>query len=82
MIPVCMSHSTKQCGRPLSQGCDRQALNQPIPEHIDEPLPSGWAQYMSHFRMLTQQLSVCNIKTFLVEIDARAILVEIEKPVR
>ena len=54
------------------------ALNHPIPEHIDEPLPSRWAQYMRHFAMLMQQTSVCNIRTFRVKIDGGAIQVEIE----
>jgi len=55
-----------------------QALNHPIPEHIDEPLPSRWAQYMRHFGMLMQHTSVRNIKTFLVKIDGGAIQVEID----
>jgi len=55
-----------------------QALNHPIPEHIPEPLPPRWAQYMSQFATLMQQLSVCNIKTFLVTIDGGVIRVEIE----
>ena len=54
------------------------ALNHPIPEHVDEPLPSRWAQYMSHFGMLMQQVSVRNIKTFLVRIEGGTIQVEIE----
>ena len=55
-----------------------QALNHPIPEHIDEPLPSRWAQYMTHFGMLMQHTSVSNIKTFVVKIDGGTIHVEIE----
>ena len=55
-----------------------QALNHPIPEHINEPLPSRWAQYGRHFGMLMQHVSVCNIKTFLVTIDRGAIQLEIE----
>ena len=55
-----------------------EALNHPIPQYLDEPLPSRWAQYMTHFGILMQHTSVCNIKTFLVKIDAGAIQVEIE----
>ena len=55
-----------------------QALNHPIPEHIDERLPDGWARYMKHFATLMQHTSVCNIKTFLVRIDGGAIQLEIE----
>jgi len=55
-----------------------EALNHPIPEHFDEPLPGRWAQYMKHFSMLMQHTSVCDIKTFLVKIDAGVIHVEIE----
>jgi len=55
-----------------------EALNHPIPEHFDEPLPGRWAQYMKHFSMLMQHTSVCDIKTFLVKIDAGVIQVEID----
>ena len=55
-----------------------EALNHPIPEHIDEPLPGRWAQYMRHFGMLMQQTSVCDIKTFLVKIDGGTIQVEVD----
>jgi nitrite reductase/ring-hydroxylating ferredoxin subunit len=55
-----------------------QALNHPIPEYIDEPLPATWAQYVSQFGMLMQQVSVCNIKTFLVQIEGGVIQVDIE----
>ena len=54
-----------------------QALNQPVPVHIDEPLPAGWARYMGYFGMLMQHTSVCNIKTFPVRMDGDAIHVEI-----
>ena len=55
-----------------------QALNHPVPPHIDEPLPSRWAQYMTHFGMLMQHTSVCSIKTFPVKIDGGAIQLEID----
>ena len=55
-----------------------EALNQPIPEHIDEPLPGRWMQYMRHFGMLMQHTSVCNIKTLIVKIDGGAIQVELD----
>ena len=55
-----------------------EALNLPIPEHIDEPLPGRWAQYMGHFGMLMQHTNVCDIKTFLVKADGGAIHVEID----
>lgn len=55
-----------------------EALNNPIPVHIDEPLSGAWARYMSHFAMLMQHTSVCNIKTFPVKIDGEAIHIEIE----
>lgn len=55
-----------------------QALNHPIPEHIDEPLASRWAQYMRHFGMLMQHTGVRNIQTFLVRIDDGIIQVEID----
>jgi nitrite reductase/ring-hydroxylating ferredoxin subunit len=55
-----------------------QALNNPIPEHIDEPLPTRWQQYLGHFGTLMQHVTVCNIKTFLVKIDGASIQVEVE----
>jgi nitrite reductase/ring-hydroxylating ferredoxin subunit len=55
-----------------------QALNHPIPEYIDEPLPGRWAEYASHFGMLMQQVSVRNIKNFLVTIENESIQVEID----
>jgi nitrite reductase/ring-hydroxylating ferredoxin subunit len=55
-----------------------QALNHPIPDYIDEPLPPRWSQYASHFGMLMQQVNVHNIKTFLVTIDHESIQVEID----
>jgi nitrite reductase/ring-hydroxylating ferredoxin subunit len=55
-----------------------QALNHPVPVHIDEPLPSRWAQYMGHFGHLMQHTSVCNITTFLVTVDGNAISVEVD----
>ena len=54
-----------------------QALNQPIPEYIDERLPDRWLQYMGHFGMLMQHVSVCNIKTFAVTVDGERIRVEV-----
>jgi nitrite reductase/ring-hydroxylating ferredoxin subunit len=54
------------------------ALNQPVPVHIDEPLPGGWARYMAYVGMLMEHTSVCNIKTFLVKIDGGTVQVEIE----
>jgi len=55
-----------------------EALNLPIPEYIDEPLPGRWAQYMKHIGMLMQHTDVCNIKTFIVKTDREAIHVEID----
>jgi nitrite reductase/ring-hydroxylating ferredoxin subunit len=55
-----------------------EALNRPVAEYIDEPLPGRWAQYMKHFAMLMANTSVCNIKTFPVKIDGEAIQIEIE----
>jgi len=55
-----------------------EALNHPVPEHIEEPLPDRWAQYMKHFGMLMQQTTVRDIKTFVVKIDGGAIQVEID----
>ena len=55
-----------------------EALNRPVPEYIDEPLPGRWAQYMRHFGMLMANTSVCNIKTFPVKIDRGAVQVEID----
>ena len=55
-----------------------EALNAPIPQHIDEPLPARWADYMAHFGMLMQHTNVCNLTTFLVRIDGGRIQVEIE----
>jgi hypothetical protein len=55
-----------------------QALNNPVPVHIDETLPSRWAQYMAHFGLLTQHTSVCNIMTFLVTVDGHTISVEVD----
>src|SRR2546422_423581 len=31
-----------------------EALNPPVPVHIDEPLPKQWAHYLQHFGMLMQ----------------------------
>jgi nitrite reductase/ring-hydroxylating ferredoxin subunit len=55
-----------------------QALNHPIPDYIEEPLPARWAQYASYFGLLMQQVSVRDIKTFLVTIDNESIQVEID----
>jgi phytoene dehydrogenase-like protein len=55
-----------------------QALNHPIPEYIDEPLPGRWAQYLSYFSLLMQQVSVRNIKTFLVTIEKESIQVQLD----
>jgi len=55
-----------------------EALNHPIPAHIDEPLPARWAEYMRYFGMLMQHTSVCDIKTFLAKVDGEAIQVEID----
>ena len=55
-----------------------QALNHPIPEYIDEPLPGRWAEYASHFGVLMQQVSVRNIKTFLVTIEKESIQVQLD----
>jgi len=55
-----------------------EALNNPVPEHIEEPLPDRWAQYMKHFGMLMQHTSVCDIRTFLVKVDGGIIQVEID----
>lgn len=55
-----------------------EALNSPIPPHINEPLSAGWARYLGHFGMLMQHTSVCNIRTFPVRIDGDAIHVTIE----
>jgi nitrite reductase/ring-hydroxylating ferredoxin subunit len=55
-----------------------QALNCPIPEYIDEPLPRRWAEYMSRFSKLMEHTSVCDIKTFPVKIDDEAIRPEID----
>jgi nitrite reductase/ring-hydroxylating ferredoxin subunit len=55
-----------------------QALNHPISDYIDEPLPPRWTQYASHFGMLMQQVNVHNIKTFLVTIENESIQVEID----
>src|SRR6476469_3084800 len=43
-----------------------EALNHPIPEYFDEPLPNRWAQYLKYFGALMEQVSVRNIQTFLV----------------
>ena len=56
-----------------------EALNHPIPEYIDEPLPGRWAQFVSHFGMLMAQVSVCDIKTFLVTVENESIRVEIDR---
>jgi nitrite reductase/ring-hydroxylating ferredoxin subunit len=55
-----------------------KALNNPIPEYFEEPLPGRWVQYMTHIGMLMQHTSVCDIKTFLVKIDRGVIQVEID----
>jgi len=55
-----------------------EALNQPVPEHIDEPLPPGWAHYMTHIAALMQHTNVCNIRTFAVTVTADSIQVAID----
>jgi nitrite reductase/ring-hydroxylating ferredoxin subunit len=55
-----------------------QALNHPVPVHIDEPLPSQWAQYMGHFGLLMDHTSVCNITTFPVTVDGHTVSVEVD----
>ena len=55
-----------------------QALNHPIADYIEEPLPARWAQYLSYFGLLMQQVSVRDIKTFLVTIKNESIQVEID----
>jgi len=55
-----------------------EALNLPIPEYIDDPLPGRWAHYMKHIGMLMQHTGVCNIKTFNVQTHGEAIHVEID----
>jgi nitrite reductase/ring-hydroxylating ferredoxin subunit len=55
-----------------------EALNNPVPEHIDDPLPGRWMQYMRHFGMLMQHTRVCNIKTFIVRLAEGAIQVELD----
>jgi len=54
-----------------------QALNQPIPEFIDQPLPPKWAQYTNYVGMLMQNIRVSNIRTFPVQVEADAIKVEL-----
>jgi nitrite reductase/ring-hydroxylating ferredoxin subunit len=56
-----------------------EALNPPVPEYIDEPLPGRWAQYMNYFGVLMEQVSVRNIETFLVTIENGSIRVEIDR---
>lgn len=53
------------------------ALNHPVPEHFDEPLPPRWASYMKHFGMLMAQTSVRSIQTFVVTVDGEVIHVEV-----
>jgi nitrite reductase/ring-hydroxylating ferredoxin subunit len=55
-----------------------QALNQPVPEYIAEPLGSRWTQYMTHFGVLMQAITVRNLRTFVVKIDGEAIHVEVD----
>lgn len=57
-----------------------QALNGPVPVHIDEPLPRRWAQYMAQFGVLMQHTSVCNINTFPVQTEGDVIRVELSSP--
>lgn len=54
-----------------------EALNNPIPEYIDEPLPGKWAQTLRHFGALIDQTSICNIHTFGVIVEGDAIQVEV-----
>ena len=56
-----------------------EALNPPIPQYIDEPLPGRWAQFMSYFGTLMEQVRVCPIKTFLVTVENGSIQVEIDR---
>ena len=54
-----------------------EALNGPVPVHIDEPLPRGWAEYLTYFGTLMQYTNVCNVKTFVVAIDGADIFVDV-----
>jgi nitrite reductase/ring-hydroxylating ferredoxin subunit len=55
-----------------------EALNHPTPEYIQESLPGRWAQYLNYFGVLMEQVSVRNIRTFLVTIQSESIQVEID----
>ena len=55
-----------------------EALNLPIPEYIDAPLPAPWAHYINHIAFLMQHVDVCDITTFRVETDGETIQVEID----
>jgi nitrite reductase/ring-hydroxylating ferredoxin subunit len=55
-----------------------EALSNPVFEHIDEPLPDRWGEYMKQFGMLMAQTSVCDIRTYGVRIDGDVIQVEVD----
>lgn len=54
-----------------------QALNNPIPEYISDPLSGKWAQTMRHFGALIERTSVCNLHTFGVTVEGDAIHVDV-----
>ncbi len=53
-----------------------EALNNPIPGHIDEALPDKWAKHMTYLGMLMGHIRVCDIRTLPVRIDGAAIQIE------
>ncbi len=55
-----------------------EALNRPVPEYIEEPLPAAWTQYMRHIALLMQHTNVCDIRTFPVDTDGETIRVKVE----
>ena len=54
-----------------------EALNLPVPVHINEPLPTKWAEYLGHFGYLMQHTSVCNLKTFAVIVEGADVLLDL-----
>jgi len=55
-----------------------QALNDPVPVYIDEPLPPKWGHYMTQFAMLMSHTSVCSINTYPVQLKDGTIQVVID----
>lgn len=54
-----------------------EALNRPIPQHFDAPLPDQMANYTNNMALLMRHVAACDIRTCPVEKAGTTIKVEI-----